>query len=62
MLFTSVAIGMSNNYSGFGFGFTTLNWKPLCTNYVRNKQIRVELNRDAVNYSKINCCNLCMFV
>ena len=26
MLFTSVAFGQCNNY---GFGFTTLNWKPL---------------------------------
>ena len=26
VLFTSVAIGQSNY---FGFGFTTLNWKPL---------------------------------
>ena len=31
VLFTSVVIGHSNNQSNyyFGFGFTTLNWKPL---------------------------------
>ena len=32
-LFASVVIGKSN-YFGFGFGFTTVNWKPL---YAHNK-------------------------
>ena len=38
--------------------FDTQLETALCTNYVINKQIRVERNRDVVNYSKINYCNL----